>query len=564
MLGIYTRLSKEDDQNNSIKNQIREGKEFAVKEAFTYAIYDEGEGVSGTLGIKDRPVLNTLTKDIIDGTINSVWVRNQNRLERDSLTYHQFIKIAQKHNTRLFFGGKEMDLSDPSQLLQNSLMSLINQYKTDLQSHQTRKSLLDNVKEGRANGRILPYGYKSNENGMLVIDMEEAKIVEKIYSMSLEGKGQKTIANWLNDNKILTRYNKIQGTLTKVNKYTKKKSLIAKKDIKWADKTSHDIIKNPIYKGERRWKGKTYDAPPIMTEDYWDKVNKNLKKNKNNTGKNVEHKYLLKGLLRCAKCGRNYYGRSRTTDPIGYAIRTSKIGKIRKDYNLYTCASKRYKHTNCGSKDIKLIELDALIWGVLFQEKELIASIKSFLSNTDVVQKEKETSNSINLLKLELLDLNKKKSIAINLVLDGILTNDDLKSKMNSIKSQINTSEEKLKHKTEYLNSLKSSEDLLSKNIESLEKIKHTLGFEDRRNIIHKYIDEIVLFTNHKNDPTNMFTQINIYYKNDLLVTDKFLFDLKHGIALNVFNKKVISLNIPIDEEALLTKLKPVFKIYEN
>lgn len=46
MLGIYTRLSKQDEESNSINNQLREGKQFATD--FHYSdikIYNEGEGV---------------------------------------------------------------------------------------------------------------------------------------------------------------------------------------------------------------------------------------------------------------------------------------------------------------------------------------------------------------------------------------------------------------------------------------------------------------------------------------------------------------------------------------
>jgi site-specific DNA recombinase len=58
MLGIYTRLSKQDEESNSINNQLREGKQFAAD--FHYSdikIYNEGEGVSGGLDIVDRPKL---------------------------------------------------------------------------------------------------------------------------------------------------------------------------------------------------------------------------------------------------------------------------------------------------------------------------------------------------------------------------------------------------------------------------------------------------------------------------------------------------------------------------
>ena len=64
MLAIYTRLSREDDQSASIDNQIREGKAFAKKHDYQLTIYNEGEGVSGTLELNDRPELLNLINDV--------------------------------------------------------------------------------------------------------------------------------------------------------------------------------------------------------------------------------------------------------------------------------------------------------------------------------------------------------------------------------------------------------------------------------------------------------------------------------------------------------------------
>ena len=377
--------------------------------------------------------------------------------------------------------------------------------------------------------------------------------------MSLKGSGQKTISNWLNDNNVPTRYNKIGGKLTIKNKYSKKERTIDKKDIRWSDKASHDIIKNPIYKGERRWKGETYPVDEIVSKIYWEKVNENLKLNRNKSGKKVEHKYLLKGLLRCAKCGRNYYGRSRTTDPKGFRVRESKDGRIRKDYNIYICASKRYKHTNCGSQDIKLDELDALIWGVLFEEKELIEKMKFFLSNTDLVKREQEIKIKISELETKIQKLENRKQRAIKLVLEDESLEEDFKTQLNSIKKQISISEEKLKFERDSLDSIKNAESIFKKKIDDLNSLKFDLSFLDKKNVIHKFIDEIVLYTHLPNDPTKSFVQINIYYKDTNLVPDKFLFNLRQGIAVNLFNQKVISLYNSLNKKQFLELLEPVF-----
>ncbi|MBT7241904.1 MAG: recombinase family protein, partial [Flavobacteriaceae bacterium] len=107
MLGIYTRLSKEDEESNSISNQSREGFSFATKNNFDYKVYDEGEGISGTLDIENRPVLTNLITDVNNGTVKQIWMRNQNRLDRNSLTFFIFIDAVKKNNVDVYFGDND-------------------------------------------------------------------------------------------------------------------------------------------------------------------------------------------------------------------------------------------------------------------------------------------------------------------------------------------------------------------------------------------------------------------------------------------------------------------------
>ena len=359
MLGIYTRLSRQDDASNSISNQKREGIAFAKKHKLSYEIYNEGERVSGGTEIALRPVLDQLMNDIAINKITHVWFRNQNRLERNSATFHLFANHAIKHNTKVYFDNRLEDWNDPNTLLMSSVVSAFNAYKLKLQSYQTKRTLLDNVKEGKSFG-IYPYGYTTNDRGFLVIDSEEKEVVELIYKLSYEGMGTRSIAEFLNDKKIPTRYNKIgKGTMTVKNKYTDIETTKEKKDIKWSGNSVRGIIVNTIYKGERKWKGEIYEAPKIFDEDYWEKVNNNLTNNRNNTGKKVEHKYLLKGILECGLCGRNMYGRTR----------------VNKKDHYYMCSSKRYKDLNCGNRSINIDFIEMYLWGLLFYRSEIKKSM---------------------------------------------------------------------------------------------------------------------------------------------------------------------------------------------
>ena len=90
-----------------------------------------------------------------------------------------------------------------------------------------------------------------DDKGYLIVNEEEAEIVKRIYNESLQGLGTNKIAERLNDDGILTRYNKInKGTIKVKNRYTKKVSERNKIEIKWAGNTVRGVIKIQSIKGK--------------------------------------------------------------------------------------------------------------------------------------------------------------------------------------------------------------------------------------------------------------------------------------------------------------------------
>lgn len=484
MLAIYTRLSREDEESNSINNQLREGETFAKLHKLKYKIYNEGEGISGGLDVDDRPQLKLLIKDIIDGKIKSVWARNQNRIERSSFTYQYFIKYVKDYGIDVYFGDKEkLNLTDPSTSLQGSILSAINQYAKDLQSFQTIKSLQHNANEGKYHG-ILAYGYKKDLKGVWIVNDDEANIVKRIFQMSLDGTGTNKIAEILTQEGIPTRYNKIgKGTLKTKNKYTKEITTTKKSDINWSGNTIRNIITNTIYKGIKTYKDKTYPIEAIITPEHWQEVNDNLSNNRNNSGKVVEHRYLLKGLLRCGKCGRNYYGRSREN---------------KKDH-YYMCSSKRIKNENCGNRSINIDFIENLIWDDLFKHKNLHKQIIEFFDNTDekaTVARLIDENTKQNNIKEKTL---KEKDNVTKYLLKDLLSEEDATKQLNRINKELKQIDIIIKHnqnQIEFFNNKTQSVEELTKDLNNL---KAETPFNQKQELVNQHIKNIKLYSNENN-----------------------------------------------------------------
>ncbi|PWL29416.1 MAG: hypothetical protein DCO96_06540 [Fluviicola sp. XM-24bin1] len=456
MLAIYTRLSKEDEESNSIENQTREGKAFAKANGFhEYELYNEGKGVSGGVEIKDRPQLFRLLKDMRSDKIKAVWFRHQNRLERNSTTFVIFTGEAKKNRVHLFFGDKEYDYNDPQNVLFGGITSAISQYQKDLQSTQTKKTLIDNAQEGKV-WSIVAYGYKS-DGGYLAVNDNEVEVVKRIYRESLQGIGTDRIAKRLNKDNIPTR-----------------------RGAEWRGRTVQGIIKNTLYKGERVYGGRRFEAPKIIEPELWQKVNDNLVNNRNNSGKRVEHKYLLKGLITCGTCGKGYYGKVKKKNDV--------INE-----NTYTCVGKRYPEIKCKSRSINRPTLDLVI-KTMFLTPTLKEIYLNYLNTVPENDKLEELNESLKELQKQLLANNKEKNNLLDKVAKGIMDDEFIKSKIDSIKASRESITLQINNTKEQIDRLSNLSNDVEASIEKIDKVDANLSHNEWQELLKENIEKITLY----------------------------------------------------------------------
>ncbi|CAZ98716.1 recombinase family protein [Zobellia galactanivorans] len=478
MLAIYCRISQEklEGKDRSIKDQKLLGIELAESLKLPYKVYID-EGISGTKAIADRPAFSEMLDDIQDGKITSVYAYDQSRLERSPETRFVFKRLLKENNVKLYTDNGLVDTESEEGEMMGDFLSIINQYYARITARKIKSVLKRNAKEGKVHGNILPFGYSKDEKGYLTINEKEAEIVKEIYAKSLSGIGSSTIKNWLNETGVPTRYNKLSGTLTTVNKYTGKKTTKKKSDIKWSDKTVQDILRNPIYKGKRRWGKEFYDCPAILDADYWQKVNDNLPKNKHNSGKKVDHKYLLKGLLECAKCGRNLYGHRRVS---------------LKD-NAYICSSKRIKSQNCGSRGINIDYLEDVIFSRFLKGDKLLEMVRESTKNDLDNQRSLKLNKELETLEKRKQELERQKEKAIRLTLLDEVSESDLSNilkGMDQEHSDANIRISNIKSELEFLKKGLNSQNEIQNDISQM---KDNTPFNIKRDMIHKYIKRIYI-----------------------------------------------------------------------
>lgn len=207
-VAIYCRLSNDDGEkkeSNSIANQKSILLEYISKMGWN--LYDTyvDDGFTGTNF--NRPGFNRLIKDIEGGKVGIVLTKDMSRLGRDYIQVGYYIEryfpekgvgyIALNDNIDTHRDTNGDDIT-PFKAIINDM------YSKDI-SRKIRSVFDMKRREGKFIGAFAPYGYKKNpkDKGELIIDIEVAPIVKRIFDMYLSGEGLTAIARGLNKENIL-------------------------------------------------------------------------------------------------------------------------------------------------------------------------------------------------------------------------------------------------------------------------------------------------------------------------------------------------------------------------
>lgn len=480
-LAIYARQSREKLTNGSIDDQIIKGKSKADELGKKYELYVD-KGISAAADdFENRPEFKRLLEDIKSGIIDSVFVIDVSRLTRNPITEAVMKQIFKEHKILVYSNieGK-IDFEDTNGEFLSGLLALLNRKHVQDTRIKIKGVLRNRAVAGKAHGGPLkPYGYAADENKNLVIDEEEAVIIREIFQYSYLGYGVGKIANILNDMGILTKGRKIlkKGINVK-NKYTGEMHLIPNHELKWKGNTILSILKNSLYKGERIHKGEIVQAPVIIDADLWSEVQKKLMTKRNKQGL-IKHKYLLKGICICGRCGSNFVGRSR----------------ISKRDHYYYCASKINKK-ECGIRSLNIDYLEEIIWYMLSNCNEIT---KQALETVRRMQNpEEKLIMELNLIEQE-YKLEKLVPVKAKLVeaytLDYI-TVDELKEMMEENRTEIEVVQEKIRDMKFQLNDFENLLEQIDEVAEfqkQLSIIRKTASFETKHYLVRMFIDKIII-----------------------------------------------------------------------
>lgn len=476
-IGIYCRVSTEEQKINgvSLGDQEKRGIDFCIQRGFSFEIFKDA-GFSGTLNIEERPGLNNLMEKIWaePREIDGVYVVDFDRLTRDVETGFVLKNTFQESNISLYDSNGEVDLKDESQNLLLGIKILLSSFEIKKLKVRIKRSLERGVIEGRAGGgKLINYGYMKGENKMLEIDTQESLVVKYIYNLSIQGLGTKKIATQLNSEGIKTKRINIGGFPMNM-----KRKEIKVENFIWRDSVIYKILTNPIYKGERLYKGKSYPAPNIISEEEFDLVQTMLSERKNFKNTTNKYFYLLKGLIFCPNCNNRFFGRKR----------------IDLSDNQYICSSQRNSNF-CGNRGINIDKINNLVWNSVLSlptdvKKLMVENGGEYFDN--LIQRIEQLKNQIQ-------DIVKTRSRLLKLYSEGEEGFDFIKPEIEKIRIKHEELNEKLRLKNKELLLANNQSELIGilenqiapfRNEDVTEELKQKIIRTYVKHIIVKWVEE--------------------------------------------------------------------------
>ena len=361
---LYARLSNDDDREmNSLLNQREICQAFAEQHGYTIVGQSYDDNASGMNF--NRRGLDKLTAAVDADMIDAVIVKDLSRLGRHKTQTALFIDYLRERQVRVISATEGVDTFRDEDDLIIGVRGLMNDYY----AKDIGKKIRAGYRQKQKDGIVItpPFGYWKDKNtGQIKVDTEAAVTVQLIYSLYLQGCGQKEISRRLN---VMDRKTPAQLRAERCGREVRQTHKTRDGQFLWTYASVKNILVEEAYTGvlnnHRReynnGKAKHIDKtdwyrhegffPVIIEKQEWEQVQRLLKQQaRPANGNQAKHRYA--GLLTCRECGNTFIPMIRCWN-----------GKSRVEYVCrgYHRNGKSY----CSSHRIHEETLDEQVWALV-------------------------------------------------------------------------------------------------------------------------------------------------------------------------------------------------------
>jgi DNA invertase Pin-like site-specific DNA recombinase len=215
-----------------------------------------------------------------------------------------FVSVTQQFNTATSMG----------RLVLNVLLSFA-QFEREMIAERTRDKIAASRRKGKWTGGPVPLGYRVVDKKLVVEDLE-AVVAREVFDLYEQHRSALAVARALNEAKRRTkRHVAKNGNIREPKKWTKDAVL--------------RVLRNPVYAGCMPYGDEVHKGEHValIDRDRWQRIQAALD-GRSAARRNpcVNPEYMLRGILRCARCG--------------HAMTPASTRKSRKTYRYYRCVTR--------------------------------------------------------------------------------------------------------------------------------------------------------------------------------------------------------------------------------
>ena len=417
----YARVSTEEEkQLNALENQILDNEECIKNKGWILVDRYIDEGKSGTT-VKRRNEYKRLCDDITKDKFDVIVIKSQERLMRNVLDWHLFVRLLIENNKKLYMYIDNTFYKPDDSLINGIKAILAEDFSIELSkkmknAHKRRQQTAKTI---MGNSRILGYDYV---NGELIINEEEAKIVRRIFDMYVNGYGCTSISKALYDDGIVN-HNGNPYSESSLNRILQNENYIG---TYICNKQYRDFFTKKIVKTDpSEWVIHKNRIPAIIDERTFYKALE-IRKGRTQTttdGRKIGKRssnHILRDKMKCGICGGKIV-RTKVTLNSGNVIYKWVCSTFIKYGRLGIGLQPEKGCSLLNISDIKL--KDALI--NLSNDIQLDKSIiEKTMSEFDVTSNKKQLQDELKKVEKEINDLKTKREKLLDKYLEGIIDDD--------------------------------------------------------------------------------------------------------------------------------------------
>lgn len=314
-VAAYCRVSTDsDEQAGSYEAQVNHYKEYIGRnsEWELAGIYTD-DGISGT-NTKKREGFNEMIDDCMAGKIDMVITKSISRFARNTIDCLKYVRQLKEKNIAIIFEKENINTLEASGELLLTIMASLAQQESASLSQNVKLGLQFRYQEGKVQVNHEHFlGYTKDEDGNLIIDEDEAKIVRRIFREYLEGASFRDIAEGLERDKIKTGGKRYKWHLSTVKGILRNEKYMG--DALLQKTITTDFIEKIRIKNDgtvpQYYVKDSQEA--IIPRDVYMQVQEEMVRRTNMTsgieGKKkrvYSSKYALSSICTCTKCGDVY------------------------------------------------------------------------------------------------------------------------------------------------------------------------------------------------------------------------------------------------------------------